>query len=72
MASLIRRAAENPNLRSQGTMHRTFVGDFHQSLALLGVQWTFHGNDPINLVEHARLGFAFRAIFTGLVHEFTA
>ena len=44
-------------------MHRAFVGDLHQFLALLGVQWPFHGNDPIDLVEHAGLGFAFGAVF---------
>ena len=44
-------------------MHRALVGDFHQFLALLDVERAFHGDDPIDLVEHALFGFALGAIF---------
>jgi hypothetical protein len=30
--------------------------------ALLGVERAFHGNDPIDLIEHPGFGFAFGAI----------
>ena len=44
-------------------MHRTFVRDFHQPLALLGIERAFHRNHAIDLIEHAFAGFAFRTVF---------
>src|SRR5580698_4711218 len=60
--SSIRRARDDVNLRGQGAMHRALVGDFQQPLALSGVELAFHGDDAVDLVEHASLGFAFGAI----------
>src|ERR1700722_13488909 len=61
--SSIRCARDDVNLRGQGAMHRAFVGDFQQPLALLGVEIALHGDHAVDLVEHASLGFAFGAIF---------
>ena len=44
-------------------MHRALVGDFHQLLALLGVQRALHFYHPVELIEHADPGFALGAIF---------
>jgi len=44
-------------------VHRALVGDFHQFLALLGVERAFHGDDPVDLIKHPGLGFALGAIF---------
>jgi len=51
------------NFRSEGAVHRTLVGDFHQSLALIGVERALHRNYTVELIEHAGLGFAFGAVF---------
>ncbi len=43
-------------------MHRTLVGNFHQPLALLGVEIAFDGDDALDVVEHADLGFSILAV----------
>jgi hypothetical protein len=35
---LIRRLRHNPDFRGEGPVHRALVGDFHQSLALIGIE----------------------------------
>ena len=42
-------------------VHRALVGDFHQSLALIGVECALHRNHAVELIEHTSLGLAFGA-----------
>ena len=44
-------------------MDRAFVGDLHQSLALIIIERAFDLDHAVDLVEHAGAGFAFGAIF---------
>src|SRR5437660_151679 len=60
--SSIRGLGQDADFRRQGAVHRTLVGDFHQPLALLGVERALHGDDPVDLVQHAIAGLAFPAI----------
>src|SRR5262245_55383399 len=46
------------DLRSQRTMHRTLVGDFHEPLALPGVEPTGESDRALDSVDHALLGLA--------------
>src|SRR4051812_33711981 len=55
-------AGDDVNLGGQRPVHRAFVGDFDQLLALLGIQRALHGDGPFDLVEQADLGVAFGAI----------
>ena len=52
----------SPDLRRQCPMHRTFVSDFDDALALLGIERAFETDRNLDLVEHALLRFAFLAI----------
>ena len=54
-ADSICRLGHDANLRGQRAMHRALVGDFHQPLALIGVERAFHRDHPVDLVEHAFL-----------------
>ena len=51
---LLRRLRHDADLRRQRAMHRAFVGDFHQSLALVGVERALDADHALDLVEHAR------------------
>src|SRR5689334_9774021 len=53
---------QNPDLGLQRTMDRALVGDLHQLVALFGIESAVDGDYPLDLVEHALLGFAFGAI----------
>src|SRR3954465_4829109 len=59
----IRGAGHNVDLRGEGAMHGAFVRDFHQLVALFGIQRALHRDDPIDLIEHPGPGFAVRAVF---------
>ena len=50
-------------------MHRAFVGDFQQPLALLGVERAFQRNVAVDAVEHALLGFAAGATQARKIHR---
>src|SRR5436305_10592793 len=58
----LRDLRHDPDLRRQRAMHRALVGDFHQPLALVGVECAFDADDALDLVEHALPGLAFLAI----------
>src|SRR5216683_4718049 len=45
--SSIRRVGDDVDLRGKGAMHGALVGNFHQFLALFGIQGAFHGNHPV-------------------------
>src|SRR5262249_7075394 len=50
------------DLRGQRTVHRTFVGDFHEPLALSRIKIAGERDGALDTVDHALLGLAVRAI----------
>ena len=53
LLALLRRLRHDPDLRRQRPVHRAFVGDLHQPLALLGVELAVDRDLALDLVEHA-------------------
>src|SRR6185437_8619010 len=50
------------DLRLQRLMHRAFIGDLHQTLALLGVERSLQRDGAIDVIDLADFGVAGRAI----------
>jgi hypothetical protein len=43
-------------------MHRTFIGNLQESLALIGAERTFQCYVAVNAIDHAFLGLAIETI----------
>src|SRR4051812_16290493 len=59
---LLRLPRHDPHLRRQRAVHRALVGDLQQFCALFRIQRAVDGYHPVDLVDHAVSGLAFRAI----------